>query len=491
MTNNVNVNSKQNVSTMNYLAKKQFHFWVALSLLMLFLNILINWKLVFVHPIEFPDSAGYYISPETTNERYSLVKFYSGAGRGWGVTLLYGLLGSKPVIVLFQLVLQTLAFLFLVKSLLLFSQSRKLTTIYSFIVLGIHFFLIYSQEVQFWNFSIMSHSLAISYNIFIFTFFLKTHNSMDIKTQITNFLFMNIFILLSSVSRTINYLFFILSIAILIEIYIKNKKSNIRGRKIIFASLSVFVLILSGYSFSYNQKMSFNTHSIDMYSLNASFEQFNIGNPISKSFISYLKRTDAPECLFNGIPIQTTSEMQNYWGHLAGDCETGSKWMGKNYTKHLTTYLIQNPIGLLKSIQHGINESLLKKNTVYNNSVVTLIPLSIESLFFQPLGFNLFSMPFIFYLLIIFSIQFWIFPFKKSYDFSGHVVRKVSLISIFLIYLISIVFLAYGSDRTTVDLRILIYLFMLQVTVLDVKLLFENLKSEYISQKNLGSITTP
>lgn len=483
MNNQVKLNLSYTVSKLNYSAKKHFHFWIALSSLMLILNILINWKLVFSIPIEFPDSAGYYTSPEATTERYSLVKFYSGAGRGWGVTLLYGLFGSKTVIVLFQLVFQTLAFIFLVKNFLIFSESKKFTTFYSFILITILFFLLYSQEVQFWNFSIMSHSIAISYNIFVFTFFIKTQISMEFKTQITNFLFMNMFILLSSVSRTINYLFFVLSIAILIEIYIKNKKSNLRARKIIFASLSCFVLILSGYSFSYNQKMSFHTHTIDMYSLNASFQQFNADNPISKSFVAYLKRTDAPVCLFKGIPINTTLDMQNYWGHLTGECKSGSKWLGENYTKHFTVYLIQNPISLLKSIQHGVNESLLKKSTVYNNTVVTLTPSSIESLFFQPFGYNLFSLPFILYLLFIISIQFWIFPLKMLSDITGHVVRKVSLISIFLIYLMSIVFLAYGSDRTTVDLRILIYLLLLYVIALDLKLLFEKLKSNHISFK--------
>jgi hypothetical protein len=284
--------------------------------------------------------------------------------RGPGITIPYLIMPNDLAISVIQWTFLTYVGVKLLK------ETMKIESKWRYLmILGV-FSVLNSPTVSVWDIWILSHSLAISYNLMALYFVTKFCRE---KTSST-LLFANLFIFLSSVTRPNNLVFLLIFSAY--SGYILFRK-RIDFRKLSKRLTAIFLLALVVVSIGVNayERTKWSPKqpiAILPYILQE-------GVPVAPNLIFEAKSDPTvPKCTFPDKPL--TSDNFDFFVNIENKCPDGFKWLDSNFSTWYLKMFLLNPDYAFSQFSFGAVASLAYP-TDYGSRFVTFVPSTFLSTF--------------------------------------------------------------------------------------------------------------
>jgi hypothetical protein len=332
-----------------------------IGILLITINKLLSF-LAFPIPSLYPDSAS-YLPPGFLN--FSQVSILGNSPRPWPITTTYSLLSNPTGVYLFQLLVSTLCWAFLlVTCLKYYRKSRYFVAAQSCLVV-----LALSPQINQWDSVILATSLTISVFLLSITFLLRTKESQkgELKNRI-------VFLLLILVLGSLKISNFLLVLFLLI--YLLNSRKRIDSRKsqsiqsIIAILVALFVLMV-GYNNNNNWSGSYSGTTL--------MWQLGQQSPVSARFAEHLEdQTEAPKCLFEDAPFEDPGVSFN---EKSQSCAGFVGYLRQSMSSDFLKFLILNPGAVSSLVSTGAGAILSGAGSQYGNSA-SLLPRPVSEIYF-------------------------------------------------------------------------------------------------------------
>lgn len=404
---------------------------------------------------------GPQIAPDSGTYRYGFLDFGPlDSHRGPAITIPYSLMPGDLAISIFQWILLTFI------GVKLLGEALKIESKLKYLLIVGIFSLLNSPTVSVWDVWILSHSLAISYNLFALYFTLKfcqNHSSRSLVLA-------NLFILLSSLTRPNNIVFLFLFTTYSLYTLVRKENDFKEISKRYTAFLLIAFLLLSASINAYERTKWSPKQPIAILPY-----IMQEGVPVASHIIRETKSDpNIPNCTFPDTPL--TAKNADFFSQLTSTCPAGVVWLEKEFSAWYLRMFLSNPKYAFSQFSFGAVVSL-GYPTDYGSRFVTFLPSTIVSLF---MGSPVFSQnganfPIFFWFIVTGVILLVKLPNRSRRTTKNIQENNVgSLIALCLSMtistIISIVYQSHGdSFRLYIDNQVLILLSLLAVLVYKMK----------------------
>lgn len=289
---------------------------------------------------------------------FSLLNFFGHADRGWPTPLIFSVLPNDSLRILFQLILSSLAAIWLIKEIIQLVSSKALKSLLVFCLS----FLFSIPNIIEWDTTLLATSLLNSLlilNISAMLFYIRK------KSYTSRFLVIIINYLILSIKIS-NIIIFIISIFLIF-------KGNLTLRRRSY--LIAFSLIL----FVHSIVVGVNTDKNWQASYSGTTMLWHLGaqNSEAQKLKSFLVDKGIPNCVTQEAPfVDLTFSIHK----ILNECPLGLKYVRSDLKKDVVDFLMANPVSAAKLIELGVGALLTSSSNNYGQAI-SFTPGIFKSLF--------------------------------------------------------------------------------------------------------------
>jgi hypothetical protein len=292
------------------------------------------------------------------------LSFTGNSLRKWPVVLINSMLGNSTLQILFQSVISTLSW-----SYLLLTVNKVYNN--NFLINAMITILAINPYITSWNTIQLSESYSISFLILLISISLRLKYYNSVKLKFYLILVLTLFLN----TKPSNLISLIITLS-LFSIFNLRKLTSQKPNKI-FIIIVILVIAYSGLlSFNQsNQKLQEEGFGIT-YTAAQAVSVISNTNPEAAKVTSTLPNIEALACL-KDYYLDKPETITNV---LKTKCLRSQEWLDKNFNKHYAKFLISNPIYALELV----SLSILAGNSPYSTygGTVSILPASFESFYF-------------------------------------------------------------------------------------------------------------
>ena len=321
------------------------------------------------YPYTSPDSGTYYTGHFLD---FDLVSLTGQSARGWVVPVVYAFMPNTPAIAITQLILSTMAWIYLLKAISRAYSSTKL--VHNLLLLGIA--------------TLGSSPVIIQ------------HDTSILATSITNTLFVSLIAVLVGLKYRKNSAngpifagiffsgllmiqkttFIPIVIGLVCLMFISANKATLpKWRNF----LGFAFVILTGFSLYVGNNV--NSSWQVSYSGQTLLWQLGGQSPAASSFARYLQDIGAPKCLTADAPYQN---LNISIGRILSDCPAGKQYLKTDFQKEFLRFILTHPTATAKLAVTGIGAAVTNSSSNYG-SAVSILPTFASEMFFGTTAPNL------------------------------------------------------------------------------------------------------
>jgi hypothetical protein len=295
---------------------------------------------------------------------WNQLSFTGNSLRKWPVVLINSILGNSTLQILFQSVISTLSW-----SYLLLTVNKVYNN--NFLINAMITILAINPYITSWNTIQLSESYSISFLILLISISLRLKYYNSVKLKFYLILVLTLFLN----TKPSNLISLIITLS-LFSIFNLRKLTSQKPNKI-FIIIVILVIAYSGLlSFNQsNQKLQEEGFGIT-YTAAQAVSVISNTNPEAAKVTSTLPNIEALACL-KDYYLDKPETITNV---LKTKCLRSQEWLDKNFNKHYAKFLISNPIYALELV----SLSILAGNSPYSTygGTVSILPASFESFYF-------------------------------------------------------------------------------------------------------------
>lgn len=292
------------------------------------------------------------------------LSFTGNSLRKWPVVLINSILGNSTLQILFQSVISTLSW-----SYLLLTVNKVYNN--NFLINAMITILAINPYITSWNTIQLSESYSISFLMLLITISLRLKFNNSVKLKFYLILVLTLFLN----TKPSNLISLIITLS-LFSIFNLRKLVSQKPNKIFIIIVILVIAYSSLLSFNQsNQKLQEENFGIT-YTAAQAVSVISNTNPEAAKVTSTLPNIDALACLKNYY----LDKPETITYVLKTKCLRSQEWLDKNFNKHYAKFLISNPIYVLELV----SLSILAGNSPYSTygGTVSILPASFESIYF-------------------------------------------------------------------------------------------------------------
>ena len=308
-----------------------------------------------------PDTMTYY-SGKFLN--FDLVSFTGNSSRGWVVPMIFALMPSSSVLVLFQLLLSALAWVYLTLTL---NQVLTHLKIGIFVLICTTVVALAPQTIQH-DTVILATSITNSLFVLLLSLLFKITYSKNISVKVyMTFLSVGTMLMLQKTS-----FFPIVLGVILLGSHSKWRQVNLTKK------ITASFLILTSIAYALIVGSNVNSSWQVSYSGQTLLWQLGGQSPVAHEFAEYLNKKGVPRCVISDAPYR---DLDSSIGKVLNNCPSGVEFLKGGLQREFVYFVISNPGAAVELIVLGAGASATNSATNYGGAV-SLLPKFLFEAFF-------------------------------------------------------------------------------------------------------------